>query len=127
MSAAVDLATSDRSVGDAARAASTSNPSSTRSSKRSPRAPFSTVEARTDHERESFANDVARRNVIRVVDLLPEQSRTIRDLVRDGRIAIVGAMYDVVTGDLEFLPDRAGDLASDLGPVANGSEVRWAV
>jgi carbonic anhydrase len=26
-------------------------------------------------------------------------------LVRDGEIAIVGAMYDVVTGDMEFIED----------------------
>ena len=31
------------------------------------------------------------------------ESRTLDDLVRDGRIAIVGAMYDVATGDIEFL------------------------
>ena len=38
-----------------------------------------------------------------------EQSQTLDDLVRDGRIAIVGAMYDVATGDIEFLPDPAGE------------------
>ena len=42
-----------------------------------------------------------------------EQSQTLSDLVRDGRIAIVGAMYDVATGDIEFLPDPAGNPRSE--------------
>ncbi|MDF0666610.1 MAG: bifunctional SulP family inorganic anion transporter/carbonic anhydrase [Nitrospira sp.] len=48
---------------------------------------------------------VARRNVVRVVEQLHKASRTIDGLIREGQIAIVGAMYDVVTGDIEFLPD----------------------
>ena len=35
------------------------------------------------------------------------ESQTLGDLVRDGRLAIVGAMYDVATGDIEFLPHPA--------------------
>lgn len=54
--------------------------------------------------KESYINGVARRNILRVVDSLPRQSQTLAHLVEEGRIAIVGAMYDVVTGDLEFLP-----------------------
>ncbi len=34
-----------------------------------------------------------------------QQSREIEHLVRDGRIALVGAMYDVVTGQIDFFPD----------------------
>ena len=33
------------------------------------------------------------------------QSQTLDGLVREERIAIVGAMYDVVTGDIEFLAE----------------------
>jgi carbonic anhydrase/SulP family sulfate permease len=43
--------------------------------------------------------------VTRVAQTLPTQSRTLSALVRNGKIAIVGAMYDVVTGDMEFLED----------------------
>ena len=60
-------------------------------------------------EKESFVNAVARRNVSRVVERCSEQSQTLDDLVREGRIAIVGAMYDVATGDIEFLPDPAAN------------------
>lgn len=46
---------------------------------------------------------VARRNVLRVVESMRDQSETLDALVRKQQIAIVGAMYDVGTGALEFL------------------------
>jgi len=59
-------------------------------------------------EQEALIDEVARRHVIHVANTLPTESRTLGALVRDGKIAIVGAVYDVVTGDMEFLeePDR---------------------
>jgi carbonic anhydrase/SulP family sulfate permease len=39
-----------------------------------------------------------------VVASLRRESRAIDALAREGRIAIIGAMYDVATGDIEFLP-----------------------
>ncbi|HEX4614260.1 MAG TPA: carbonic anhydrase, partial [Urbifossiella sp.] len=56
---------------------------------------------------------VARRNVAEVAGRLRRESRTLDRLVREGRVAIVGAMYDVATGGVEFLAgaepdDRAG-------------------
>jgi carbonic anhydrase len=65
----------------------------------------SAVEARPAAEKESFVDAVARRNVLWVVEQMRKQSRTLDGLVREGRIAIVGAMYDVVTGDIEFLAE----------------------
>ena len=56
-------------------------------------------------EKQSFVDAVTRRNVLRVVERMREQSRTLDGLVRERRIAIVGAMYDVVTGEIEFLVD----------------------
>ncbi len=54
-------------------------------------------------EQDALINEVARRHVARVVRTLPTESHTLGALVRGGKIAIVGAMYDVVTGDMEFL------------------------
>jgi carbonic anhydrase/SulP family sulfate permease len=54
---------------------------------------------------EALIDEVARRHVARVVQTLPIESRTLGALLRDGEIAIVGAMYDVATGDMEFLED----------------------
>jgi carbonic anhydrase/SulP family sulfate permease len=54
---------------------------------------------------EALIDEVARRHVARVVQTLPIESRTLGALVREGEIAIVGAMYDVATGDMEFLEE----------------------
>ncbi|MDN5941550.1 MAG: hypothetical protein L0H94_06680 [Nitrospira sp.] len=64
-----------------------------------------TVEARSAAERESFVDAVARRNVLRVVRQMRLQSRTLGGLVQERRIAIIGAMYDVGTGEIEFLAE----------------------
>ena len=67
-------------------------------------------------EKQSFVDAVARRNVLRVVERMRKQSQTLDGLVREGRIVIVGAMYDVVTGEIEFLVEGDGlldELAAD--------------
>jgi carbonic anhydrase len=51
----------------------------------------------------AIVDAVARENVLRVVQEIRRQSRTLDSLVQDRRLAIVGAMYDVVTGGIEFL------------------------
>ena len=55
-------------------------------------------------EKETFINGVARGNVSRVAEMVLGQSQMLDGLHRDGRVAIIGAVYDVVTGDIEFLP-----------------------
>ncbi|SIO65859.1 carbonic anhydrase/sulfate permease, SulP family [Singulisphaera sp. GP187] len=55
-------------------------------------------------EKKAFVDEVARRNVLRVVDAMLQESQALHDLVQSGQIAIVGAMYDVVTGGIEILP-----------------------
>ena len=62
------------------------------------------LDALSPAEREAFVNAVARSNVARVVARMQRGSTTLSALIRDGQIAVVGAMYDVVTGDIEFLP-----------------------
>lgn len=56
-------------------------------------------------EKEDFANAVARRNVARTVRILVEQSQTLRDLVEKGQIAVIGVLYDVASGKLEFVSE----------------------
>jgi carbonic anhydrase/SulP family sulfate permease len=67
-------------------------------------------------ESESLVNEVARRNVRRSVEMLLAKSATLSDLVREGRVGIAGAMYDVATGKLEVLMDES---ASALTPEDN--------
>ena len=57
----------------------------------------------TPAERLEFTNGVARRNVERAVETLRRQSKALSALVAAGKLAIVGAMYDVVTGDIAYL------------------------
>jgi len=56
-------------------------------------------------------DEVAKRNVQRVVRVIAEQSETLRALVASGQVKIVGAMYDVATGTMEFLPPANGQPA----------------
>jgi len=56
-------------------------------------------------DQEAYVTAVARRNVHRTVEQFLERSQTLADLVKKGQIAIVGAMYDVTTGNIEFLAD----------------------
>jgi carbonic anhydrase/SulP family sulfate permease len=58
-------------------------------------------------ERASLIDDVARRNVAHVVETIRRQSDALDELAREGRIAILGAMYDVASGTIEFLPAPA--------------------
>jgi carbonic anhydrase len=60
-------------------------------------------------EKLAMVDVVARENVFRVVTELRRQSRTLDGLVRERRIAIVGAMYDIVTGDIEFVVEDGLD------------------
>ncbi len=55
-------------------------------------------------DKEVFIDEVARRNVERVVQVLLQESDTIRRLAGEGRVAVAGAMYDIASGDIEFLP-----------------------
>jgi len=62
------------------------------------------VTSRPGEEKAAFVDEVSRRNVGRVVDTLLRESPTLAGLVRAGGVSLVGAMYDVATGNLDFLP-----------------------
>jgi len=63
------------------------------------------AEGESQAGKEAFVNAVARRHVEQAVKDIRERSRALAELVRAGRIAVVGAMYDVATGEVQFLPD----------------------
>ncbi len=60
---------------------------------------------RTSHNPQ-FVQAVAEANVRRTVDHILAESEVLRELRRAGAIDVVGAMYDVASGRVEFL-DRA--------------------
>ena len=52
--------------------------------------------------RSNYVDSVARANVLHSVEEMTRNSETIRGLVTEGRIALVGAIYDVMSGKIEF-------------------------
>jgi carbonic anhydrase/SulP family sulfate permease len=67
--------------------------------------------------RQAFIDAVARRNVVNAIDRLLAQSQTLANLVHAGTIAVIGAMYDVSTGSLEFQTESWSDPV-DVGMLA---------
>ena len=60
-----------------------------------------------------FVEEVGRLNVIRSVQRIVQQSSTIRRLVDEGKVAVVGAVYDVQSGRVDFLTHQAVGLKPD--------------
>ena len=56
-------------------------------------------------EKVSFVDSAARRNLACTFDTIRQQSGTLRELKRRGRVVFVTAMYNIATGDVEFLND----------------------
>jgi carbonic anhydrase/SulP family sulfate permease len=61
------------------------------------------IDQANDAGRNEFIEDVARRNVIHSVQSIAHTSQTIRKLVDEGRVAVVGGVYDVNSGKVDFL------------------------
>ncbi len=59
--------------------------------------------SRPDAEKGAIVDAVARRNVLKTVETILHDSRTLRAMVYEGKIAVVGALYDVATGEIEYL------------------------
>jgi carbonic anhydrase/SulP family sulfate permease len=54
---------------------------------------------------EALVDFVARRNVIRAIERMRQESQTLRRLEEEGRVVFVAAMYNIATGDMELLGD----------------------
>ncbi len=74
----------------------------------------------TEDEKNAFLDDVIRRNVLRTMDNIRQESPTLNRLDEEGQIKIVGGIYDVTTGEMRFL-DRRGVVRA--GSVAESSVV----
>lgn len=61
----------------------------------------------SSEDRQKYVDEVAERNVHYSVLRILEASQTIRRLVAEGRLAVLGAMYDVSTGKIDFLTTEA--------------------
>ncbi len=76
------------------------------------RNPEQIAAALRDHP-DRFVDELARRNVLRTVREIVEQSRSIHDLVQSGQVAVVGGMYDVATGQIDLMLEHAIGLSQD--------------
>lgn len=54
-------------------------------------------------EQQKYVDEVARRNVQQSIRNILSESQTIARLVKEKKVSVVGAMYDVNSGNLEFL------------------------
>jgi carbonic anhydrase/SulP family sulfate permease len=72
------------------------------------------IEPSNEVARNQFAEDVSRRNVIHSVQSIVETSQTIRKLVDEGRVAVVGAVYDVSSGKVDFMVNEAIGLPKEV-------------
>jgi carbonic anhydrase len=54
-------------------------------------------------QNEAFVDRVTELNVRRTLREIREKSRTLREFADSGRIALVGAIYDIDTGRVNFL------------------------
>lgn len=71
----------------------------------------------SDEDREAFVEEVARRNVLRTVEQVVERSAAIRNAVESGQIMVVGAIYDVTNGVIEFLHEEGSSQQSPDSPM----------
>lgn len=59
----------------------------------------------TDAEQEAFIDEVAKRNVLRTVEEITKRSDAIRKIQETGEVMVVGALYDVKSGKIDFYVD----------------------
>jgi MFS superfamily sulfate permease-like transporter len=53
-------------------------------------------------EKAAYTNEISRRNVIRTIRTIRQRSATLNKLVEEGKIAIIGGLYDVTSGEVSF-------------------------
>ena len=60
--------------------------------------------------KKAVIDEVSRRNVVQVVRDIRRESRVIERLIGEGRVGIIGMLYDVSSGDVIVLPGTAAGL-----------------
>lgn len=58
-------------------------------------------------EKEEFIDEVAKRNVLRTVREIVERSGAVRKAIDVGQLTVVGALYDVGSGEVEFMSEQS--------------------
>jgi carbonic anhydrase len=68
---------------------------------------LSILEHADEDQKTAIIETVAIRNVELSVEKILQESDTIRRLVDEGRVAVVGAIFDITTGKINFLADNS--------------------
>jgi len=64
-----------------------------------------------DQAEQALLDGVVRQNVIRSVDHIMEQSDALCEMLKVGRVGIVGMVYDVATGSCEVIEETVHGLS----------------
>lgn len=73
---------------------------------------FQSLQKEPPEVAESLVDEVAKRNVVHAVREITSRSDVIAKAVSSGRLKVLGALYDVKTGDIEFLESEPADARS---------------
>jgi carbonic anhydrase len=85
------------------------------------------IDSLPDNEQSRIIEQVTRNNVLHSIRQIVEESSTIRKLVEQEKIGLIGAIYNVASGQVEFLTDDAiglgkqrveGGMAIDASTIA---------
>lgn len=66
----------------------------------------------SDDKKEAMIDRVTKRNVERTVEAIIDRSEGIRKAVAEGKLMVVGAVYDVKSGAIEFLDEESATEAT---------------
>ena len=64
-----------------------------------------TTEENRNGSNPSFVENVAKLNVLLTLKQIPEQSPVVAELIKNGKVILVGAIYNVQTGIVDFFED----------------------
>ena len=62
-------------------------------------------------EQDAFTDDISRKNVLRSVQEITKRSEVIQKLIEAGQVMVVGALYDVKSGKMEFFTEQSAEQA----------------
>jgi carbonic anhydrase/SulP family sulfate permease len=62
-------------------------------------------------EKAAYTNEISRLNVIRTIKTIRQRSSTLNKLVEEGKIAVVGGLYDVTSGEVSFFQTAVSSVA----------------
>jgi carbonic anhydrase/SulP family sulfate permease len=62
-------------------------------------------------EKAAYTNEISRLNVLQTIQTIRKRSSTLNKLVEEGKIAIVGALYDVSSGEVSFFQTAESSVA----------------